>query len=97
MRNELNVITKCALLGIEIFNNLSADIDHYVKQFNCKYMSIYLDFKYLQCNVLSNMISTYCLDLYASQLWDYEDKRIGKYYVAWRNVWKLPVVVYPLP
>ena len=35
------------------------------------------------------MISTYCL--YASsQLWDYEDKRIEKYYVAWRKVWKLP-------
>ena len=40
------------------------------------------------------MISTYCLYAYASQFWDYEDKRIGKYYVAWRktirNVWKLP-------
>ena len=57
-------------------------------------MSLYLDFRYLQCDVLSNMISTYCLDAYASQLWDYEDKRIEKYYVAWRKamrkVWKLP-------
>ena len=42
-------------------------------------MSVYLDFKYLQCDILSNMISTYCLDAYASQLWDYEDKRIEKY------------------
>ena len=39
-------------------------------------MSLYLDSKYLQCDVLSNMISTYGLDAYASQLWDYEDKRI---------------------
>ena len=74
-------------------NNVSPDIDHSVKQFNSKYMSIYLDFKYLHCNVLSNMISAYCLDAYASQLWDYEDKRIEKYYVAWRQamrkVWKL--------
>ena len=40
------------------------------------------------------VISTYCLDAYASQLWDSEDNRIGKYYVAWRKamrkVWKLP-------
>ena len=40
------------------------------------------------------MISIYCLDAYASQLWDYEDKRIEKYYVAWRKamtkVRKLP-------
>ena len=65
------------------------DIDHSVMQFNNKYRSLYL-----QCDVLSNMISTYCLDAYASQLWDYENKRIEKYYVAWRKamrkVWKLP-------
>ena len=49
-------------------------------------MSLYLNFKYLQCDVLSNMISTYCLDAYASQLWDYEDKRIEKYYVEKSNI-----------
>ena len=32
MRNKLNVITKCTLLGVEILNNFSADIDHSVKQ-----------------------------------------------------------------
>ena len=40
MRNKLNVIT-----GVEILNNFSAGIDNSVKQFNCKYMSVYLDFK----------------------------------------------------
>ena len=76
MSNKLNVITKCTLLGAEILNIISADIDHSVKQFNCKCIRPYLDYKYVQCDVLSNMISTYCLDAYASQLWDYEDKRI---------------------
>ena len=39
MRNKLNVnITKCTLLGVEILNNFSADIDHSVKFFYCKYM-----------------------------------------------------------
>ena len=81
MRDKLNVITKCTLLGVEILNNFSADIDYSIKQFNCKYMGVYLDFKYLQ----SDMISTYCLDAYASQLWNYDDKRIEKYYVSWRK------------
>ena len=98
MGSKLNVITKCILLGVEILNNFSADMDHSVKQFNCKYMSVYLDFKYLQCDVLSNMIFTYCLDGYASQLWDHEDKRIKKYYVAWRKamrkVWMLLNLTY---
>ena len=26
------------------------------------------------------MIYTYCLDVYASQLWEYEDKRIEKWH-----------------
>ena len=76
------------MLGVESLNNFSADIDHLVKQFNCKYyIRVYLYFKYLQCDIfLSNMISTYCLD--ASQLWDYEDTRIEKYYVDWRKAMK---------
>ena len=36
MRNKLNVINKCTLLGVKILNKCSADIDHPVKQFNCK-------------------------------------------------------------
>ena len=68
IRNKLNVITECTLLGGEILNNFSADIDNSVKQFNCEYMSLYLDFEYLQCDVSSNMISTICLDAYGSQL-----------------------------
>ena len=34
---------------------------------------------------MSDLISTYCLDAYASQLWDYEDKRIEKYYRMWHG------------
>ena len=47
MRNKLYVITKCTLLGVEILNNCSADIDHSVKQFKCKYINLYLNFKYI--------------------------------------------------
>ena len=74
MRNKLNFITKCTLLGVEILNNISADIDNSGKQFNCKYMSLYLDFKYSQCDVL-HMHHNYGI------------MRIN---VAWRKVWKLP-------
>ena len=79
MRNKLKVIYKCTLPGVEVLNYFSADIDHSVNKFNCKYMSLYFDIKYLQCAVLSNnMISIYCLDACASQLWDYEDLNVLK-------------------
>ena len=60
IRNKLN--------GVVVWNIFSTDIYHSVKQFNCKYISVYLDFKYLQCDVLSSLISTYCCETYASQL-----------------------------
>ena len=55
-------------MGAEGLHNLSSHIDHSVKQFKCKYIIVYLDFKYLQCDVLSNMISTYCFDACTLQL-----------------------------
>ena len=57
MRNKLNVITKCTLLGVEILKKFSADIDHSVKQFNCKYMSLYLDnYGIMRINVLKSIM-----------------------------------------
>ena len=40
------------------------------------------------------IISTYCMDLYRSQLWNYGTGYPATFYVAWRKVtcliWKLP-------
>ena len=46
MRNKLNIISKWTLLSVEVLIIFSADSDPSVKQFNCKYVSLYLDFKY---------------------------------------------------
>ena len=34
-----------------------------------------LDFKHLQCDVLSKLIGVYSLDVYGSKLWNYESGR----------------------
>ena len=52
-----------------------ADINAAVQQFNVKCISMLLDFKHLQCDVLSKLIGVYCLDVYGAQLWDYESGR----------------------
>ena len=39
------------------------------------HISMLFDFKHLQCDVLSKLIGVYCLDVYGSQLWDYESGR----------------------
>ena len=48
----------------------------------------------LSSDIKSKLISTYCMDLYGSQLWNYCTGYPETFYVAWRKVtrliWKLP-------
>ena len=49
---------------------------------------------YLVTLIKTKLISTYCMDLYGSQLWNYGTGYPETFYVAWRKVtriiWKLP-------
>ena len=52
------------------------------------------DFKYLYRNIKSQLLSSYSLDAYGSQLWPFYDKSVKSFYVAWRRtirkLWVLP-------
>ena len=85
MNNRLQFTETCSLLGINVLPKFKADINAAVQQFNVKCISMLLDFKHLQCDVLSKLIGVYCLDVYGSQLWDYESGRAEVFYVAWRK------------
>ena len=74
MNNRLQFTKTCSLLGLNVLPDFKADINAAV-----------LDFKHLQCDVLSKLIGVYCLDVYGSQLWDYESGRAEVFYVAWRK------------
>ena len=41
------------------------------------------DFKYLYRNIKSQLLSSYCLDAYGSQLWPFYEESF--YVVAWRR------------
>ena len=98
MNNRLQFTETCSLLGINVLPDFKADINAAVQQFNVKCISMLLDFKHLQCDVLSKLIGVYCLDVYGSQLWDYESGRAEVFYVAWRKamrrVWQLSNVTH---
>ncbi len=86
MKDTLEFVSDCTFLGIKVVDDFSADIDLAVNKFRTKFMSLYLDFRHLQCDVLSKMVSTYCLDVYGSPLWDYEIGNVDRFYVAWRKI-----------
>ena len=92
MNNRLQFTETCSLLGINVLPDFKADINAAVQQFNVKCISMLLDFKHLQCDVLSKLIGVYCLDVYGSQLWDYESGR-AEVFSSFFFLKKLPYVV----
>ena len=59
-----------------------------------KVNSVLYDFKDILCDVKTRLLDTYCLDLYGSQLWNYNKHDVNHFYVAWRKtvrrLWKIP-------
>ena len=44
------------------------------------------DFSYTHSSTLSVLCDSYCMNVYGSQLWCFNDhKSINRFYVAWRN------------
>ena len=45
-------------------------------------------------NIKVTIVSSFCLDAYGSQLWNFESKMVEPYYVSWRKMvqllWNLP-------
>ena len=94
MHEPIEFVSKVQLLGI----NISTDYyDRYisdtVRHFYCSTNEILFDFSSISCDIKSRLMSTYCLDLYGSSLWNYSKDRVNMS-VAWRKVvhrlWKLP-------
>ena len=83
------------LLGIHISNDFSdKNVFHTVHKFNRKCNELRYDFKLLPSDVKSQLFSSFCLDAYASQLWNFDSKMVEPYYVSWRKMvrllWNLP-------
>ena len=75
-------------------DNLNRNIDATIQTFYRKCNEVRFDFSMLSSDIKSRLISTYCMDLYGSQLWNYGTGYPETFYVAWRKVtrliWKLP-------
>ncbi len=65
-----------------------------VNSFNGKSMHIIADFNMIDCFSLCRLHSTYCMNLYGCELWNYNSNYVNEMFVAWRKVtrklFKLP-------
>ena len=84
------------LLGVYISNDIAnRNITSIIYKFYAKVNSVMYDFRNDLCHVKAKLLSTYCLHLYVSQLWNYSSIDAQSFYVAWRKtircLWKLPL------
>ena len=90
MNNRIKCVNECVFLGIHISIEFSDKIVfHTVHKFNRKCNELRYDFK-----LLPQLFSSFCLDAYGSQLWNFDLKMVEPYYVSWRKMvrllWNLP-------
>ena len=83
------------LLGVHKSNDITnRNIASSVHKYYARVNSLLCDFRNVPCHVKAKLLSTYCLDLYGSQLWNFTSIDVQSFFVAWRisirRLWKLP-------
>ena len=71
---------------LTICNSYMLSIVATVQTFYRKCNEVRFDFSMLSSDIKSKLISTFCMELYGSQLWNYGAGYPETFYVAWRNV-----------
>ena len=66
-------------------NSIMYQIQDCLQAFNCKVNMIKSHFAHIDFDSLYHIFKTYCMPLYGSQLWDYDNKNINMFNVTWRK------------
>ena len=95
MNTSIDFIECTQLLGVHISNDIAnRNITSIIHKFYAKVNSVMYDFRNVSYHVKVKLLSTYCLDLYGSQFWNYSSVDVQSFYVAGRKtirrLWKLP-------
>ena len=68
-------VDSCKHLGNEIrMNRMNVVINNATNDLHCRLNSLLADFFHCDSVILSTFFKTYCMNLYGSQMWRYNDK-----------------------
>ena len=95
MHKRIDFVKECILLGITLSHDLSdKNVLSAVQKFNRRSNELRFDFKLLPSEVKSQLFTTFCLDAYGCQLWNFDSITVNPFFTAWRKmvrlIWKLP-------
>ena len=71
--------------GNIIGHNCTKPINDSKNTFNCKTNMVFSHFRQVDPYSLYSLFKTYCMPLYGSQIWDYDNTHIQSFFVAWRK------------
>ena len=60
-------------------------INNATNDLHCRLNSLFANFPHCDSATLSTLFKTYCMNLYGSQMWRYNDKTTRSFYTCWRK------------
>ena len=66
-------------------NRINVFINNATNDLHCRLKSLLADFSHCDSVTLSTLFKTYCMNLYCSQMWRYNDKTTRSFYTCWRK------------
>ena len=97
MKNGQSIpfVESCMHLGNELYAGCKhVLIKNAIKDLNSRLNCLMADFSHCDSSTLSVLFNTYCMNIYGSQLWNYNNKFADSFYTAWRKairiIWKVP-------
>lgn len=91
----ITVVDECTYLGTTIYSDLSRmNVNSAVKDLYMRTNNIMSDFTFSDSNTLSTLHKTYCMNVYGSPLWPFNNNKYTiPFYIAWRKtirrIWRL--------
>ena len=84
---RIDFIQQCTHLGSIIYSDITRkNVDFAVNDLFMRTNNLMADFSYTHSSTLSVLYNSYCMNVYGSQLWCFNDhKSINRFYVAWRK------------
>ena len=92
----IETVNECKHLGSTVHTDISnKSIGNAINDIFMRTNNLMSDFSHCNSSTLSILHNTYCMSIYGSQLWRYNDnKSVEKFYIAWRKtirrIWHIP-------
>ena len=88
-------VDSCMHLGNELCsNNRNVLIGNAVSDLNCRLNNLLADFSHCDSNTLSLLFQSYCMNIYGSQMWQFNTRFVNQFFTCWRKairrLWKIP-------